>query len=206
MWRPLDGGGASRPRPAPGAAASTALAWCAARAACLDRDRRWALGLHQVARRRFWRGLFVAVSRLGDGPMWYLAIVLLPALNLFGTGLDGAVVAWQMASTGIVNLALYKLLKQHVARERPYADCPGIQACTRALDCYSFPSGHTLHAVAYAIVLGWHFPLAGWVLAPYAVLVALSRVVLGLHYPSDVAAGALTGASVAVVMLWAWPW
>ena len=175
-------------------------------AACLDADRRWALGLHRVARWPFWRGLFVAVSRLGDGPMWYLMILALPALNLFGTGLDGTVVSLQMLSTGVVNLALYKLLKLCIARNRPYADCPDISACTRALDCYSFPSGHTLHAVAYAIVLGWHFPLAAWVLAPYAVLMGLSRVVLGLHYPSDVAAGALAGAGVATAVLWGWPW
>lgn len=199
MWRPLDGQASS-------AAALRTLAWGAARAACLERDRRWALGLHQVARLPFWRGLFVAVSRLGDGPMWYLAIVLLPALNLFGTGLDGTVVSLQMFSAGFINLALYKLLKRRVARARPYTNCPGIQACTRALDCYSFPSGHTLHAVAYAILLGWHFPVAAWVLAPYAVLVALSRVVLGLHYPSDVLAGAATGAAVACSVLWGWPW
>lgn len=189
MSRPLD----SLPHSAP---------W----AACLDADRRWALGLHQVARWRFWRAMFVAVSRLGDGPMWYLMILALPALNLFGTGLNGTVVSLQMLSAGTVNLALYKLLKQHVARARPYAECPDICACTDALDCYSFPSGHTLHAVAYAIVLGWHFPLAAWIVAPYAVLVALSRVVLGLHYPSDVAAGAVTGAAVAGAVLWGWPW
>lgn len=176
------------------------------RAACLAQDRRWALGLHQVAQRPFWCALFIAVSRLGDGPMWTLAIVLLPALNLFGPGLNGTVVALQMLSTGVINLALYKLLKQRIARARPYTDCPGICARTRALDCYSFPSGHTLHAVAYAWVLGWHYPLAAWVLAPYAVLVALSRVVLGLHYPSDVLAGAFVGAMVAGAVLWGWPW
>lgn len=199
MSRPLEGSGGSPGIP-------RALAGGLTRAACLDRDRRWALGLHQVSSRPFWCALFVAVSRLGDGPMWYLAIVLLPALNLFGTGLDGTVVSLQMAATGLVNLVLYKLLKQRIARARPYTNCPGIRACTRALDCYSFPSGHTLHAVAYAIVLGWHFPLAGCLLGPYAVLVALSRVVLGLHYPSDVAAAAVAGATVASAVLWGWPW
>jgi undecaprenyl-diphosphatase len=178
----------------------------AAWAACCAADRRWALGLHQAARWPFWCGLFVAVSRLGDGPMWALCILALPALNLFGRGLNGTVASLQMLSTGVIGLALYKLLKQRVARARPYADCPGIRACTRALDHYSFPSGHTLHAVAYAVVLGWHFRWAAWVLAPYAVLVALSRVVLGLHYPSDVVAGAITGGAVATAVLWGWPW
>lgn len=191
----------SRPLDAP-AGSRLATHW----ALCLACDRRWALGLHQVARLPFWRGLFVAASRLGDGPLWYLLILALPALNLYGSGLNGTVVSLQMLCAGVVNLALYKLAKRRIARARPYADCPGISACTRALDCHSFPSGHTLHAVAYAIVLGWHFPVAAWVLVPYTLLVAMSRVVLGLHYPSDVLAGALTGAVTASAILWGWPW
>ena len=65
------------------------------------------------------------------------------------------------------------------------------------LDRYSFPSGHTLHAVSFAWQVSAHFPELGWVLIPLAALIAGSRVVLGLHYPTDVLVGGLIGASLA---------
>ena len=65
------------------------------------------------------------------------------------------------------------------------------------LDRYSFPSGHTLHAVCFTWQAVAHFPALAWVLVPMAALIAASRVVLGLHYPSDVIAGAGVGAALA---------
>jgi undecaprenyl-diphosphatase len=67
------------------------------------------------------------------------------------------------------------------------------------LDRYSFPSGHTLHAVSFTMVLCGYFPVMIWVLLPFTLLVALSRMILGLHYPSDVLAGAFIGAMLALV-------
>lgn len=65
------------------------------------------------------------------------------------------------------------------------------------LDEFSFPSGHTLHAVAFtAVACAWYTPLA-LLLVPYALLVAASRVVLGLHYPSDVLAAIAIGGVLA---------
>jgi undecaprenyl-diphosphatase len=96
----------------------------------------------------------------------------------------------------LLNLPLYFWLKHSIGRPRPFVACSDIRACVRALDKFSFPSGHTLHAVALAVVFSWHFPLVGAALVPLVLLIALSRVALGLHYPSDVAAGALIGASV----------
>lgn len=52
------------------------------------------------------------------------------------------------------------------------------------------------------MVLAVHDPLALWILLPFTLLVAMSRVVLGLHYPSDVLMGALLGAVVALTVLW----
>ncbi len=65
------------------------------------------------------------------------------------------------------------------------------------LDAFSFPSGHTLHAVAFSIVAIAYYPALAWVLVPFSLLVAMSRLVLGLHYPSDVLAGAALGALIA---------
>ena len=86
-------------------------------------------------------------------------------------------------------------------RERPYISLAGITPGTRALDRYSFPSGHTLHAVSFTTLAVASFPELAWLLIPFAALIAASRVVLGLHYPSDVAAGALIGAALAVLSM-----
>ncbi|NBX00676.1 MAG: phosphatase PAP2 family protein, partial [Methylophilaceae bacterium] len=66
---------------------------------------------------------------------------------------------------------------------------------------FSFPSGHTLHAVAFCAVGLFYYPLLAGLLIPFTVFVGLSRVVLGLHYPSDVIAGALIGGLIASVFI-----
>ena len=69
------------------------------------------------------------------------------------------------------------------------------------LDRYSFPSGHPLHAVSFSILLVSYYPGLAWLVIPFVVLVALSRLVLGLHYISDVLAGGLIGALLATASL-----
>ena len=139
------------------------------------------------------RRVFQMASRLGDGIIWYLVIVLLPIL--YGPmAVKPAVV---MALTGTLGVAIYKLLKRVFVRERPFITYSTIDLAMVPLDRYSFPSGHTLHAVSFAWQATVHFPELGWVLVPLAALIAASRVVLGLHYPTDVLAGAAIGASLA---------
>jgi undecaprenyl-diphosphatase len=141
------------------------------------------------------RTFFHVVSRLGDGWLWYaliLTLVLLPG---------HALAAAHVALTGAVGVIAYKLIKRHAVRERPFITHPAINCAAAPLDRYSFPSGHTLHAVCFAM-LGTHYlPELALPLAGFAVLVALSRVVLGLHYPTDVAAGALLGGGLAFASL-----
>ena len=144
--------------------------------------------------------VFTIVSRLGDGGFWYLLMLML-AVNGAGT----ALVAGQMAVTGVVGTALYKLLKRRFVRERPYIAHPGIELGSAPLDRYSFPSGHTLHAVCFTILATAHVPELVPILLPFTMLVGASRVVLGLHYPTDVMAGGLIGALLASASLSAWP-
>ena len=136
---------------------------------------------------------FQLLSRLGDGIVWYVLILMLPVF--YGAhALRPAIV---MALTGVLGVIIYGLLKRSFVRERPFIRHAGICRAGAPLDRYSFPSGHTLHAVSFAWQATMHFPELGWVLVPLALLIAASRVVLGLHYPTDVIAGAILGSSLA---------
>jgi undecaprenyl-diphosphatase len=143
------------------------------------------------------REFFGVVSRLGDGVFWYTLILALPFLY----GEAGRLPALQMAVTGLLGVGLYKALKHTLVRERPFIHCDRIWLGTAPLDRYSFPSGHTLHAVSFTTMCTSYFPEAGVVLVPFALLIAASRVILGLHYPTDVLAGAALGFGLASASL-----
>ncbi len=155
------------------------------------------LQLNRGADVRSVRNVFAVASRLGDGLFWYVLMLMLPLLY----GQEGIVPAIQMGITSLFGVGLYKLLKHRLVRERPYISLSGIHAAIPPLDRYSFPSGHTLHAVCFTILATSHFPELGWVLWPFAAMVAASRPVLGLHYPTDVAAGGGLGAALASLSL-----
>ncbi len=147
-----------------------------------------------AAQRRALRALFKVVSRLGDGVVWYVLMALMPLLEPE----RGWLIAGQMLATGGVGLLAYKLLKKKLVRERPFVGLIGIECVSPPLDRYSFPSGHTLHAVLFTVLAVSHVPALALALVPFAALVAASRVVLGLHYPSDVLVGAALGAALAI--------
>jgi undecaprenyl-diphosphatase len=161
-------------------------------------DRHLCVVANRWGARRAVGAFFGVISRLGDGVFWYS---LMTVLAIFG-GLHGALAALQMLLTGGVALALYRLLKRWTQRPRPFRTCDGVIARVPPLDEFSFPSGHTLHAVSFTIVaLAW-FPMLAPLLVPFTALVAASRVVLGLHYPSDVLAATALGGMLGAVSLW----
>jgi len=67
------------------------------------------------------------------------------------------------------------------------------------LDEFSFPSGHTLHAVIFTLVAIHYYPMLSVALIPFSILIGLSRPILGLHYPSDVLVGALIGFFISLI-------
>jgi undecaprenyl-diphosphatase len=140
---------------------------------------------------------FAIISRLGNGIFWYSLMLCLPLF--YGT--KAIYVSLLMVAVGIVNLIIYKVIKRATERERPCSVNNQIRLGTAPLDHYSFPSGHTLHAVAFTIIAVFYYPQLAGVLIPFACLVAVSRVILGLHYPTDVAAGALIGTVIATTGL-----
>jgi undecaprenyl-diphosphatase len=143
------------------------------------------------------KAFFVSISELGDGGGWYALILALPIIY----GPSGFTTSFDMIRIGIVNLILYKIIKQLTGRPRPCAVSMNITVGTAPLDQYSFPSGHTMHAVAFSIIATGHHAELALVLIPFSSLVALSRLVLGLHYPTDVIAGGVIGGYVASILM-----
>ncbi len=161
----------------------------------------WCLRANAVCEMQAARRYFAAVSRLGDGVAWYGLMGALIVLD----GMAGLRASLHLALTGLVALILYKSLKRWTKRPRPFASDVRIRAWVAPLDEFSFPSGHTLHAVAFSLVAMAHYPLLAWLLVPFTASVAASRVVLGLHYPSDVLAATGIGCALAGLSLWLVP-
>jgi len=164
-------------------------------------DTGWCLPANRLCARTGLRQFFSAISRLGDGVAWYVLMAALVVLD----GRDGLAASAHMAATGAIALALYKGLKRWTRRPRPFASDARIHAWIAPLDEFSFPSGHTLHAVAFTLVALAHYPALAWLLIPFTASIAASRVVLGLHYPSDVLAATGIGVGLAGFSLWLVP-
>ncbi len=163
----------------------------------LQRDADLCLACNRWGRRERVRPVFATVSRLGDGAFWYLLMIA----AVLADGWDGLAASTHMAATGLTALLLYTALKRYTRRPRPFAEDRRIHALVRPLDQYSFPSGHTLHAVAFTTVALAYYPTLAWLLLPFTALVGASRVVLGLHYPSDVIAATAIGGTLGALSL-----
>lgn len=158
-------------------------------------DSNLCIAVNQTSQVRLIRDLFRLVSRLGDGLFWYALMLLI----LLFEGSDGLLPVLHMALAGLTGTLLYKWLKGKTLRPRPFEVHQDIFMTGKPLDKFSFPSGHTLHALVFGLVAINYYPALSFIIMPFVSMVALSRVVLGLHYPSDVLAGALIGSLIAAL-------
>lgn len=158
-------------------------------------DSNMCVAVNQTSQYRLIRNCFRIVSRLGDGVIWYTLMIGI----LCKEGASGVQPVLHMALAGLLGTLAYKWLKGKTLRPRPYEVCQDIFLTGKPLDKFSFPSGHTLHAVVFGIVALTYYPMLAVVIVPFIMMVGLSRVVLGLHYPSDVLAGALIGTAIAAL-------
>lgn len=89
----------------------------------------------------------------------------------------------------------YRLIKSNVSRLRPFQN-PATSQWVRQVGMAhgpSFPSNHATNAFAAAVILAWYFPAGAYMFYILAVLIALSRIALGVHYPTDVVSGMMFG-------------
>lgn len=136
----------------------------------------------------------LAATRAGDGWLWGLIGI---AILLFGREGRWTAVA-SAGSAALVGAALFVSLKRVSGRKRPCEIEPHCWATLLPPDRFSFPSGHTITAFAVSVTLGQFYPILLPFLLFCAISIALSRILLGMHFFSDVLAGAALGAVLGI--------
>ncbi|MCL6415711.1 phosphatase PAP2 family protein [Aestuariirhabdus sp. Z084] len=132
------------------------------------------------------------LSRTGDG---YLQVVL-PLLILWLDPERGWPLLMLILLAFSIERSCYRWLKQGLKRRRPPNQLPSVVSLVTASDEFSFPSGHTAAAFLLAVLVGHFLPDYSLALWLWASAVGLSRVLVGVHFPGDIVAGALIGSGI----------
>jgi undecaprenyl-diphosphatase len=159
---------------------------------------------HQVMRQmnrwrapRWFRIWMILSTRLGDGWLWYGLGIMLLAWG--GPQRYAAVAAAGSAALG--GVLIFKALKHLSHRMRPCQFEPHCWSRVLPPDKFSFPSGHTMTAFSIALVLSYFYPGMEGTLFFFALSIASSRIVLGMHFLSDVLAGIILGVALGCVSI-----
>lgn len=136
------------------------------------------------------------ISRTGDG----LLYVLLAGWLYWDRGISDPLLQAMFLAFAIER-PVYFVLKNAFKRHRPQQALQNFRSVITPSDQFSFPSGHTSAACMMATLLGYFFPSLMIGLYLWVALVGFSRVVLGVHFPTDTLVGAALGLSVAILSL-----
>lgn len=148
---------------------------------------------------------------LSDSPFFPCAFLLTVALLAWKGGARGRICAFMLvASMALGNWLVCDSIKYAVARARPFVDLTDAIVRNGKGASFSMPSSHAANWFGAAMVFFVYFRRSIWFMLPLALLVAFSRVYNGVHYPTDVLAGALLGAGYGAAVIWAceafWQW
>jgi len=136
------------------------------------------------------------ISKTGDG---HLYVLLAIALYLLGESYRAFLQVLLMAF--VIERPIYFVLKNSFKRNRPQAALKDFHSLVTPSDQFSFPSGHTSAAFMVAVITGFFIPVLFLPLLIWAALVGFSRVVLGVHFPTDTVVGMILGVSIAIYSL-----
>jgi undecaprenyl-diphosphatase len=163
------------------------------------RDQTLMLRVNRWHAPRWIRLWMICATRGGDGWLWYALGVVILAVG--GDHRFMAVGAALMAAG--LGTAIFLRIKKATGRKRPCAIEPHCWAKLLPPDQFSFPSGHTITAFAVSVALSRYYPEMATGLLFCAGSIAASRVLLGMHFLSDVLAGAAIGTTLALGSVWA---
>ena len=163
-----------------------------------ERDHTLMRRVHRWQAPRWIRVWMLCATRGGDGWLWYA--IGLAILWLGGNQRLPAISAAALAAGA--GIAAFLSLKKATGRQRPFALEPHCWATLLPPDRFSFPSGHTITACAVAVSLSLFYPELTAGLLFCALSVAASRILLGMHFLSDVLAGAAIGTALAYAAVW----
>jgi undecaprenyl-diphosphatase len=155
-------------------------------------DHRLMRAVHRWQPPGWFRLWMMAATRAGDGWLWYAIGVL---VALFGGPGRGRALGASAASAGC-SIALFSRVKRLVGRRRPCHLEPHSWADLLPPDQFSFPSGHTMTALSVCVPLALFYPVLAPGLFLCAISIGMSRVVLGMHFLTDVLAGAALGSAM----------
>lgn len=137
--------------------------------------------------------LAVILTAVGRGGLIFAAVAVIRGFS----NRRLAMAAWQtVLAVVLANVVADGILKPLVQRPRPFVASATLQVVGERPSTESFPSGHATACVAGALLLASTWPRARAGIWTLAALVALARIYLGVHYPTDVLGGALTGGAV----------
>jgi undecaprenyl-diphosphatase len=155
--------------------------------------------LHYVIQlRRPWLDdVMVLASALGSaGFIWWVLAIITAVFRPYREAATRLLLA-----VGFTFLINEYTLKPIFDWPRPFESIPALTVIDAKPITSAFPSGHAAMAMAGAIAGSRMLPPAAWLLWPFGVVVAISRVYVGVHWPSDVIAGAIVGIACAWFVL-----
>ena len=173
------------------------------------------------------RLVFYFCNQTLANPLFDAAMPFLTDLNKtwYGLGLFGLLwllLMWKGGKKGrILGLLLVPLIfmsdqlssvviKNIFVRPRPCHELNGMPVLEHIrllVDCgsgYSFPSSHAANNFAVSTLFSYYYRRWTWAFISFAAIIGFSRISVGVHYPSDVAGGALVGASCAAIIILLW--
>ncbi|WKY45110.1 phosphatase PAP2 family protein [Eubacteriaceae bacterium ES2] len=160
-------------------------------------DQNILLWIQESVRHVFLTPIFIMITKLGNsGVIWIIsAMVLMLSQKTRKVGI------MVIIALGLTTLLNDMILKNIVARPRPYEVIPGLQYLIEKQNSYSFPSGHSGSSFAAAVTIYLNLPKSYGILAMIlAALIAFSRLYLGVHYLSDILCGAIIGSIIAALV------
>ena len=162
-----------------------------------DVDHRLFRNVNQYFQQKYWNFFFRNITHCGGATFTISTVIL---LLIFGTPEIKTIALASAISLTISHIPV-AILKKMYPRRRPYLVLDEIYVTDRPLKDHSFPSGHTTAIFSIVIPFALYNPIFAVIFLPLAVLVGISRMYLGLHYPSDVIVGILLGSTTGILSL-----